>query len=102
MRARLDMARAEDGFAMIAALMVLVVLLVLGTAAVAASLSGVHSATRGEQDMQALEAAEGAADLGWNRMNLVSIDSLGLSTTDPCLSWALNGDVTAVAAVLYG
>lgn len=102
MRSRTDNARAEDGFVLIAALMVLVVLLLLGTATVAASLSGMNSASRSEQDMQALEAAEAAADLGWNRMNLVSIDSLGLSTSFPCLSWALNGDITAVAALVFG
>ena len=102
MRSRTDTARAEDGFVLIAALMVLVVLLLLGTATVAASLSGMNSASRSEQDMQALEAAEAAANLGWNRMNLVSIDSLGLSTSFPCLSWALNGDITAVAALAFG
>jgi hypothetical protein len=98
-RARLE---GEDGFILVAALGVLVVLLVIGTAAIAAGISGMHTATRGEQDMQALEAAEGAADLGWNRINLVSIDSLGLSVTAPCLSWSVNGDVSAVGAIVFG
>jgi hypothetical protein len=102
MRGRLGAATAEDGFILVAALGVLVVLLVVGTAAIAAGISGMHTATRGEQDMQALEAAEGAADLGWNRVNLVSIDSLGLSVTAPCLSWSLNGNLTAVGAVVFG
>lgn len=102
MRARLDRARGEEGFALIAALMVVVILLVLGTAAVGASLSGLNTANRGEQDTQALEAAEAAADMGWNRLNLVSIDSLGLSTTLPCLSWSVSGNITAVSALVYG
>src|SRR3984957_17236064 len=90
MRARLPKASAEDGFALVAALAVIVALLAVGTAAA------------GEQDMRAQEAAESAADTGWNRLNLVSIDSLGLSITAPCLSWSLNGDVTAVAALVFG
>jgi hypothetical protein len=102
MRARLPKASAEDGFALVAAMAVIVALLAVGTAAVAASLSGMHTAYVGEQDMQALEGAESAADMGWNRLNLVSIDSLGLSITAPCLSWALNGDITAVAALVLG
>src|ERR1700722_3430622 len=102
MRARLPKASAEDGFALVAAMAVIVALLAVGTAAVAASLSGMHTAYAGEQAMQAQEAAESAADMGWNRLNLVSIDSLGLSITAPCLSWSLNGDVTAVSALLFG
>jgi hypothetical protein len=102
MRARLPKASAEDGFALVAAMAVIVALLAAGTAAVAASLSGMHTAYVGEQDMHAQEAAESAADMGWNRLNLVSIDSLGLSITAPCLSWSLNGDVTAVSALVFG
>ncbi len=103
MRARLaKRLSAEDGFALVAAMAVIVALLAVGTAAVAASLSGMHTAYQSEQDMQALEGAESAADMGWNRLNLVSIDSLGLSITTPCLSWSLSGNVTAVAAVVFG
>jgi len=102
MPSRLARSGSEDGFVLLAALAVLVVLLVLGTAAVAASLSGVHTSEYGEQDMQALEAAEGAANMGWNRLNLVSIDSLGLSVSAPCLSWSLSGNVAAVAALTFG
>jgi hypothetical protein len=102
MRAHLPKPSAEDGFALVAAMAVIVALLAVGGAAVAASLSGMHTAYAGEQDMQALEAAESAADMGWNRLNLVSIDSLGLSITTPCLSWALNGDITAVGALVFG
>lgn len=81
---------------------VIVALLAVAAAAVAGSLSSMHGAAASEQDMQALEGAESAADMAWNRINLVSIDSLGLSPTTPCLSWALNGNVTAVAAVVFG
>jgi hypothetical protein len=102
LRARLRSASAEDGFALVTALAIMIALLALGTASVTASLSGIHTAYNGEKDMQALEAAEAAADMGWNRLNLVSIDSLGLSVTAPCLSWNLSGDITAVAAVTYG
>lgn len=103
MRARLaKRLSAEDGFALVAAMAVIVALLAVGTAAVGASLSGMHTAYSSGQDMQALEGAESAADMGWNRLNLVSIDSLGLSVTTPCLSWSLSGNVTAVAAVAFG
>ncbi len=102
MRARLPKASAEDGFALVAAMAVIVALLAVAAAAVAGSLSSMHSAYRSEQDMQALEGAESAADLGWNRLNLVSIDSLGLSITTPCLSWSLSGNVTAVSALVFG
>jgi Tfp pilus assembly protein PilX len=95
-------AAADDGFVLVATLAVLVVLLVLGTAAVTAALSSMHSANASEQDMEALEGAEAAADMGWNRLNLVSIDSLGLSITAPCLSWSLSGDVTALGALAFG
>jgi hypothetical protein len=104
MLARLAVRRAgrEEGFVLVAALAILVVLLVLGTAAVSATVSGVRTSVRSEDDMQALAGAEAAADMGWNRINLVQIDSLGLSPTAPCLSWSVAGDVTAVAALVFG
>jgi hypothetical protein len=92
-------ATQEDGYVLVAALAILVVTLVLGTAAIATTVSGVKLSTRGESDMQALESAEDAADMGWNRINLVQIDSLGLSVTTPCLSWSLSGDLSAVGAL---
>jgi hypothetical protein len=92
-------ATREDGFALVAALAILLVTLTLGTAAIAATVSGVHLSTTSESDMQALEGAENAADVGWNRIDLVQIDSLGLSATTPCLSWSLSGNVSAVAAL---
>ncbi len=97
-----DRAGGEDGFVLVAALAILSVLLLLGAATVAATVSGVGTSTRSQNDMQALEGAEAAADLGWNRINLVTIDSLGLSVSTPCLSWSLTGNVTAVAAIVFG
>ena len=58
----------------------------------------------GEADSQALAAAEGAANLGWNRVNETGWDSLGLSVLAPCLQFSgVNGaTVTALAAINSG
>jgi hypothetical protein len=98
----LSRAPREEGFAIVAALCVLAVVLLLATAGLSATISTTSVATHGTSNAAALAAADDAADMGWNRMNLVKIDSLGLSASAPCLSWDLSGNVTAVAALTFG
>lgn len=94
--------REEGGFAIVAAIAILAVVLLLGAAAVTATVSSVSIATHGTNDAKALQAADDAAETGWNRINLVKLDSLGLSVTTPCLSWPVTGNITAVAALVFG
>lgn len=92
----------ERGSTIIAALTILTVTLFMGAAAVTATVNSVNVATHGKNDSQALQAADTAADLAWNRLNTVGIDSMGLPSNTPCLSWSSSGTVTAVASTTYG
>jgi Tfp pilus assembly protein PilX len=87
-------AREESGFALVSAVAVLLVLLLLTGAAAAASIAAKSGQSRSVKGAQALQAAEAAANIGWERINLARVDTL--SVTTPCLQLSA-GSVVKVA-----